>query len=265
MRYFLTFTISLFLSIVVAVGGDLPFSESARQLLNTQNLPTRDIERLDAFVFRMDGKERAFKKKKNFINYLYDQAHKEIFLSYEQLTSFEDLVSFGKYNCLTGSAFFALLLERYNVSYKVIETNYHMFILIEDEDKQYLLDATDPIYGFETNSVAVEKRVAEYKAKNQEVLEKNTFTFQFDLFNQVNISQLEGLLVYNNSVAAYNQRNFTKAVDDLYSASLQYNSPRIIEMAVLIEGYLPKTPNNRFYLDKIAKIKQKESPLLASN
>src|SRR5690606_21209310 len=149
------------------------------------DLSSKDIERLDAFVFRMDSKRNSFKKKRNFINYLNDRAHKDILLAYEQLTSFEELVSFGKYNCLTGSTFFALLLERYDVSFKVIETNYHMFILIEDEGKQYLLDATDPIQSFETNSAIVESRLAEYRAQNHQVFKSNTIAFQFDLFNPV--------------------------------------------------------------------------------
>ena len=127
-----------------------------------------------------------------------------------------------------------------------------------------MLDATDPLYGFETDPKTVEKRLAAYKAKNQQV-KNNTVSFQFDLFNPVEISQLEGLLAYNSSVAAYNQQNFTTAIDYLYAASLHYSSPRIIEMAMLIEVYLEKTPSNAIYLNKIIRIKQKESPVLASN
>jgi hypothetical protein len=256
--------ICAFLSIAVALGTELPFSESTKQLLNIEALSSKDLERLDAFAFRMDNKKSSFKKKKNFINYLNDQAHKDILLSYEQLTSFEELVSIGKYNCLTGSTFFALLLERYDVAYKVIETNYHMFILIEDEGKQYLLDATDPIQGFETNASVIEQRLAEYKAKNSEA-NKNSVSFQFDLFNQVKTSQLEGLLAYNSSVAAFNKQEFFLAIDHLYDASLLYSSPRIIEMAKIIEGYLHELPHDNIYLKKIVKIKQMRSPLLASN
>lgn len=265
MRYFLTFMIWTFFSFAMATDKEFPFSESAKQLLNIEDLSSTDIERLDAFVFRMDSKKGSFKKKKNFINYLNDQAHKDILLSYEQLTSFEALISLGKYNCLTGSTFFALLLERYDVPYKVIETNYHMFILIEDEGSQYVLDATDPIYGFETNAAEVARRLTEYKAKNQQGLKNNTIAFQFDLFDQVKISQLEGLLAYNSSVAAFNQQNFMKAIDHLYTASLYYSSPRIVEMALLIESYIQKVPNNTIYLNKISKIKKNSSPLLASN
>ncbi len=264
MRYFTIFILSFFLSIAMAVGKEMPFSESAKELLNIEYLSSQDIDKMNAFVSRMDRKEITFKKKRNFINYLYNQVYKDIFLSYEQLTSFEDLVSKGKYNCLTGSIFFALLLERYDVEYRVIETNYHMFILIEDEGKEYLLESTDPINGFETDPFVVAKRLAEYKAKNSESA-KNSIPFRFDLFNNVDLSQLEGLLAYNNSVLAFNQREFFLAVDHLFNASLSYTSPRIIEMAKIIEVCLYELPADNIYLEKLAKIKQRESPLYASN
>jgi hypothetical protein len=127
-----------------------------------------------------------------------------------------------------------------------------------------LLDATDPIQGFETNPSNVEKRLAEYRAKNSES-NKNSVSFRFDLFNQVKISQLEGLLAYNSSVAAFNKQEFFLAIDYLYDASMSYSSPRIIEMARIIEGYLHELPSNSIYLKKITKIKQKESVMLASN
>ena len=109
MRYNLTIMMCAFLSSAIALEKELPFSESAKTLLNIETLSIQDIERLNAFVFSMDNRKNSYKKKKNFISYLYDNAHKDVLLSYEQLTSFEELVSLGKYNCLTGSTFFALL------------------------------------------------------------------------------------------------------------------------------------------------------------
>jgi hypothetical protein len=180
------------------------------------------------------------------------------------LASLEDLISSGKYNCLTASTFFAFLLDRYQIEFKVIETNYHMFILITDEDREYVLDATDRIHGFETNAGLVKKRLAEYKAKNQE-LRDNTVAFQFDLFNQVSVPQLGGLLAFNRSVEAYNRQDFALAVNYLYDASLFYRSPRIMEMAKLIEGQLQSSPATSANREKIAKILQLESVLIASN
>lgn len=264
MRYFFTILICAFFSVAMGNGRVLPFSESAKKLLATENLSSADLERLDVFASRMDVRRQSFKRTKNFVHYLNEQAHQEILLSYEQLSSFEELVSNGKYNCLTGSTFFALLLERYQIAYKVIETNYHMFILIEDEGRQYLLDATDPLQGFETNAATIEKRLSVYRAKNLEN-KNNTVAFQFDLFNQVKLSQLEGLLAYNHSVAAYNRQDFATAVDYLYTASMYYSSPRITGMAVLIENYLQGVPNQSGYLQKIAWIKHREAVLIARN
>ena len=105
MRFFLTILISTLLTTAVANGVHLPFSESVKNFLDTEALSLSDIERLDAFAVRMDSRKNSFRKTKNFISYLNDQAHKEILLSYEQLKSFEELVSTGKYNCLTGSIF----------------------------------------------------------------------------------------------------------------------------------------------------------------
>jgi hypothetical protein len=248
----------------VALGQELPFSESLAPVLNKQEVLGTAINRLDAFVNHLDKKQQPIKKKRNFINYLYDETHREFLSSYEQLSSFEDLVSSGKYNCLTGSTFFAFLLDRYQIEFKVIETNYHMFILITDEDREYILDVTDRINGFETNAVLVENRLTEYKSGNQE-RKNNTVTFQFDLFNQVSLTQLGGLLAFNHSVEAYNRQDLASAVNYLYDASLFYRSPRIMEMAKLIEGQLQSSPATSANREKIAKILQLESVLIASN
>ena len=63
-----------------------------------------------------------------FCRLLFNRTHQEFFRRYSQFASFSETLNRGKYNCLTGTALYALLLNHFEIEYTIIETNYHIFL-----------------------------------------------------------------------------------------------------------------------------------------
>jgi len=223
------------------------------------------------FVDRLDEKGEG-KNTLKFCRTLFQKTRQEFFRNYTQYASFGETLSKGKYNCLTGTTLYAMLLERFNIQYTIIETNYHIFLLADTDEGRALFEATDPLHGFVTNEDEIEKRIQQYK---QNVIQpavaggnKKYYEYNVSLYHQVSLDQMSALLHYNLSIEAYNQQDFQKAIDHLDKALALYSSPRITEFsAILLLSVLESKLDDAVkenYLKRIQAIRKKQLPIMAS-
>ena len=66
------------------------------------------------FVERLDEKGER-KNTVKFCRTLFQKTRQEFLRNYTQYASFGETLSKGKYNCLTGTTLYAMLLERFNI------------------------------------------------------------------------------------------------------------------------------------------------------
>jgi tetratricopeptide (TPR) repeat protein len=223
------------------------------------------------FVERLDDKGEE-KNTLKFCRTLFQKTRQEFLRSYTQYASFGETLSKGKYNCLTGTALYAMLLERFNIRYTIIETNYHIFLLADTDEGRALFEATDPLHGFVTNPDEIEKRIQQYK---QNVIQppaaggnKKYYEYNVSLYQQVSLDQMSGLLHYNLSIESYNQQDFKEAINHLDKAMALYSSPRIAEFSAILllsvlESKLDESVKES-YLKRIQAIRKKQLPVMAS-
>lgn len=171
-----------------------------------------------------------------FLSFLFNKTHQKFLKNYSEGASFYKLVEKGAYNCLTATALYAILLDEFGFEYEVIETNYHIFLLVATTEGTVLLETTDPVFGFVADEKAIGERLGAY---SQNVLEdtdqeKTFYQYAASLFNKVTLDELRGLLYYNQAVKSYNERKFVEAVTYLEHAAKHYSSERIIEFANLV-------------------------------
>src|SRR6187455_1654352 len=102
-----------------------------------------DSEELLQLVRKLREKQIKAGNKTAFIDYLFDKTRNRFLRNYAEYATFSETLTRGKYNCLTGTALYALLLNHFNIPYQVIETNYHIFLVAETENGRVLLEATD--------------------------------------------------------------------------------------------------------------------------
>jgi hypothetical protein len=188
------------------------------------------------FAERMKVTQASARNEKEFLSQLFSKTHRKFLKSYTDYVSFGETLRKGTYNCLTGTALYALLLDQLGVEYRIIETNYHIFLLAGSGDERALIEATDPLNGFITGSARIAERISEYRKNEVERSgpSKQYYRYSTELFNDVNLDELLGLLHYNLSVVAYNRRDLPEAIDQLSEAMPLYRSPRIDEFARLV-------------------------------
>jgi hypothetical protein len=230
-----------------------------------RSLPTPNISE---FVDRLDQKDKNTIK---FCRTLFHKTRHDFLRRYDQYASFRSMLTKGTYNCLTGTALYALLLDHFGIDYSIIETNYHIFLIASTAEGKVLFEATDPIHGFVSNAAEIDKRIAFYKQNTLQAStddDKQYYEYTVNLYNPVTLDQLKGLLHYNISTEAYNQQNFQGAIDHLGMALDLYHSPRLREfssvllLAIMESNVPPEARQN--YLKQIQAIRKKQVAMTAS-
>lgn len=222
------------------------------------------------FVQRLKSKRASFRDDKAFVHHIFQKTHQKFLRNFTQYATFRELFYGGNYNCLTGTAIYALMLDHFQVEYRIIETNYHIFVLVDTEKGKVLLEATDPVKGFIDDSQEIEKRIQDYKRNDiQEAgIDKKYYRYTFELYSEVKLEQLLGLLHYNIAIAKYNDQEFQAAIAHLDQALELYDSPRIEEFSRIItlsvvESSL-STSVKEFYIKKLQSIRKKHVMMAAS-
>lgn len=229
-------------------------------------------QRVLSFVEKLEGKRESFKREKDFLEFVFIKTHQLFLKRYADYPSFGEILNSGTYNCLTGTALYALILDHFGIDYQIIETNYHIFLMAQTEQGNILFEATDPVNGFVSDAGAIENRIEQYKEnRNQKKNSGKTYyLYDFDLFNEVNLDQVVGLLHYNLSISAYNEQQLTSSVIELNKAIELYQSPRIqafsqlILLAVLDSDLDPATKEKNLQIIHAIR-NQQSSPTASAN
>lgn len=189
------------------------------------------------FLSKLEKKHTSLKNDRDFIKYAFTKTHQSFLKRYEAYAPIHALFNKqGSYNCLTGTILYSLILDHFDIQHRVIETNYHIFILAETKDGEVLLEATDPMNGFVASADDIEKRIKTYRENSLQASNSTLsyYQFNFELFNTVSFKELRGLLYYNKAVDSYNQKNLLESVQYLKSAHELYSSSRIDEFSQIL-------------------------------
>jgi hypothetical protein len=231
---------------------------------DTNAISTNKIE---LFISKLEQRRSSFHSDHEFLRYLFTKTHQKILKNYVEYCAFNELMN-GTYNCLTGTALYAVLLDHFNFNFKIIETNYHIFLIANTTQGDILFESTDPLNGFVDTERKIEQRINTFLAKDvNNESNKVSFRYTFYLYNEVTMEQLQGLLYYNFSIDSYNKRDFIASINFLDKASLYYKSKRIevFSKIILLTIEQGRIDNNEkeICLQKINSLRQK-MPVVAS-
>lgn len=151
--------------------------------------------------------------------------HRKYLKTYKEYASFSDLLSSGEYDCVTGTTLYAIVLERLGVPFKIIEYPYHTNLIVTLFDKEYMMEATDPQYGFVGKLDELQSRIKHYRISNQ----SNSF------HKIIDAGKLEGLYYYNQAVRSYNTHSYYRASLMLKKANALYACERIQKLYYRLE------------------------------
>ena len=235
------------------------FKTYLQKYLETHSGVTTSSENLISFVEKLDEK-RTLKSDAEFLRLIFTKVHSKFLKHYSDYVPFDELLTSGEYNCLTGTTLYALVLDHFTFDYKVIETNYHIFLLVNTKQGRVLIEATDPQSGFVDDEKIIEERINQYRQNKfvEASSNKSYYHFTFDLYNEVDLNELTGLLYYNLAVSAFNQHQIEQSISLLEMATSYYSSERIEEFSrvillTLVHSNLEST-TKQTYVNKVKSI-----------
>ncbi|MFT4833835.1 MAG: hypothetical protein ACI83W_000821 [Marinoscillum sp.] len=169
--------------------------------------------------------------------------HKKKLKWYTNYVTLADLLENGTYDCLTGTAFFAVILKQLDISFEIYEYDYHVLIVATLDNERYLFESTDPFFGFEKEEKVIDKMLEAYslskgKISSNEMSQANLRQYESSHENKITLLQLAGLQYFNLAIDAYNKERYPEASNLLAKAEYLYPSSRMYEISLEFEQHL---------------------------
>ncbi len=161
----------------------------------------------------------------DFLSTLYYKTHKKFLKNYQAYSSFGEVLDQGAYDCLSATVLYALLLDAFNFSYEIVETDYHIYLMVYSDNNRYMLESTDPINGFVTDEKVIKTRIEEIEQRNN-TLSEGYLTLQTDNRRFNDLFTLAGLQYFNAAVYALRDGEVIASVDQLEKARLYDDADR---------------------------------------
>lgn len=161
--------------------------------------------------------------------------HKKKLKWYKNYVSLGDIFTTGKYDCVTGTALYAMIFDQLKIPYMIYEFDYHTFLIASAGEKKILIESTDPYNGVVTDQNEIDHRIAIYGAGGDpasnsiQPVGSKTNTHSKHINDQINLLKLAGLQYFNLAVKAFNNDDRETAATMIEKAYIIYPSERISE------------------------------------
>jgi hypothetical protein len=228
-----------FLLALIPLFGGAQQNELLPKLMESSScVSTNEItKKLTVFISTLQNK-RSKHSEQDFLRLVFRESHRKFFRNYQPYTQFTEIFESGNYDCLSATSFLSVVLNEFNYDYKIIETNYHIFLSVQTKQGVALIESTDRLSGIVTNSKQIDKRISTYRANalsiNPSESGKLHYRYNLNLYQLVKPEQLPGLLYFNQAVIAFNNKNLKECAAKLHKANKIYESPRTAELALIL-------------------------------
>lgn len=189
-------------------------------------LASAQPSKLDDLVSKI--KAKGYSSEIKLLRKTLNASHKEFLKNYKAYSGTEEVFSTGNFDCLSGTMILSTIFDRLNFSYKIYETNYHIFLVVSTSEGEALVETTDKNNGLITNKTEIENRFKTYKDFGQG---SDMYLSKLSIFNEVNREQMQGLLLFNKAVSRFLQNDLINSFHLLLQAKESYDNPRIIEFS----------------------------------
>ena len=191
------------------------------------------LPNLKSYMDKLSHKRTRLKSDKRFLNYLFYKTHRKYLKLYQAHTSVEDILERGTYDCVSGTAFYALLLDHLGIDYEIKEFDFHILMVAKVGNLRFLIESTDPAGGLNSNPREIAARIKQYVVKDSAPyklsanINEKPRHYSVPINKNIGLTELAGLFHYNNAVYFYNQKDAFKAARSIRKSMALYNSKRI--------------------------------------
>jgi hypothetical protein len=160
------------------------------------------------------------------VKYVYDYVHKKFLKIYKLENSFSDIFSKGEYNCVSASAFYAIIFTKLKIPFNVIEAPQHVYLVAYPQTHKILLETTSPekgYYQFNDNFISQYiKSLYGAKLISKDEFESNTTNQLFDKYyfssKGLSLQEIVSLQYSNYAVYDIEQKKYDEAINEIKKA-----------------------------------------------
>lgn len=222
----------LFIMIILA-GSCLKSLSAVSQTDTNQYLPAAyaKAEQLADSLLTCHLPTQADRAEITWLKEVFAFAKESVFEEYSLYTTTGELLDNGNFNCVSGTAFFAVLLRQAGYDVTPFEMQHHVYLsVVSASGKKYIIESTDR----ETGVFRQKKNTSYY-----------LYDKQFGTWQQpVTLQQLAGLEWYNLAIAAYNHQKFGQAIRYCHLAQAYYPESQRVKLLEANARYCANLHNN---------------------
>ncbi len=196
---------------------------------------------LDALVDKLRSKKEGYNDDNGFLEWAFYYVHRKKLGWYENYVSFGDIFIGKKYDCLTGTILYSYLLDQLDYTFSIYELDYHIFMVVHLDNKNVLLEATDPLDGYINDSNEIQERIDQFMADGNSIVDirgvgevQKDLQGSYTIKETVDLQRLAGLQYFNLAVKAYTDQQFEEAHSYILKAEKLYPSDRILGVKQLM-------------------------------
>lgn len=191
-----------------------------------------------SYSARISGFAQLLKEKKTsqikLAKSLFHKAHHDFLKEYHAYATVSDIFERGNYDCLSGTYFLSRSLDELGIKQRIIETNYHIFLIAETDQGDVLMESTDRYQGFVRDPKKIAERIENYRANQPDKTEGQLYLSHIKIYHEILAVQLSGLLYFNRAVDAFHRNDLAASCQYLESAWKIYDNPRIEEFVPIL-------------------------------
>ncbi|MCG8474144.1 MAG: hypothetical protein MI784_01475 [Cytophagales bacterium] len=189
-------------------------------------------KRIKEHLLYLKEKREKYKNENQFFRFVFFSTKSTFLKQYAPYVSLGETIRNGVYDCVTGTSLYAFFFEKLGCPTEIIETDHHVFLLVEGKIKRYLVESTLPD-GITNNAYTIRKVFKRYTRKRSSAsmlqgigARPNQHAAHGKIIGRINLKQLSALQYFNLALAAALQNDKTYALCQLRKSQVLYPSKR---------------------------------------
>lgn len=220
-----------FLPVFLAVS---PLSDSATYL--------ESARKINQEAAKIQSKKFLRLKDEKKVSLIYDRVNEDILKLYEEKVLFTDVLSSGRFNCLTASAFYGFLFSQLGIEFEIRETSNHVHPVAFPQTLQIKVETTDPVNGYKYFDARLKNQFVNYLLTSKIISKDEAGSSSIDnIFNKyyfpessIGMKELAGLQYLNDALYFFGRENFEESLKQIQKAYFLYPSDRISTVMLFI-------------------------------
>lgn len=216
--------------------------------INTSKRDVSAIEKKVDKLYQMLKSKKPQLSEVKFVEFTFNYVKKQYLVNYKADADFSELFKNNTYDCVTGTALFALLFERFEIKYQILESYSHVCIKVQNDSTNILLESTlkDGIF---TDGKKIYEMIHRFHSEKRDMVVK-VFNASYKPLNssyyssKINLTQLIGILYFNKAAQNLVEKKYEQSICFAKIANTLYPSIRT-------QGFLVYSMDNLLKDDSI--------------